>query len=386
MRVLDKIGIDDNRNFVTIILKMLKMKQGKVGLNSIASKCNLSKMTVGRVLRNDPYVAQETRHQVLEMAERLNYIPSRYKYNQTGSVSSTKNYFILFQKEFSLKDVFFSEIIRSIQHELFDSGAVCSFGVIKEKYVDFLKLYNILKSADPDGLIVVNLVPDNYLNTLIDQFRTLILVDNPGSSKILKPYNAVFYDNKFGSALAVNHLVKLGRKKILFICGDPKHYFSQELLQGYQNTLLEHDIEFDEKRIFFADFHIMGGYRAAKKALETGVEFDALFSNDEMAFGAMKALKEHGLNVPADVSVVGFDGLAIGENTHPSLTTLFVDREKMGVMAARRLLDMEKDVPSGNKFEKIVLFPELLVRESCGFKRFTQNGKEWLDRTKSTPM
>ncbi|MFH1903286.1 MAG: LacI family DNA-binding transcriptional regulator [Candidatus Omnitrophota bacterium] len=340
-------------------------KRKGANLNEIASRCNLSVMTVSRALRNDPYVASGTRQQVLETARKLNYIPlgRRYLANKTAA----KHYSILFQEDSSMKDGFFGDVIRSIQHELSDSGAICSFDIIKENFEDFLKLDNTLISSGLDGLLVVGAVPPAYLNTLLQQFPALVLVDNPGGPEISRPYNAVACDNQFGSSLAIRHLLGLGRKRILLICGNPKHYFSRELINGYRNTLLENGVEFDEKLILFDNFHIEGGYEVAKRALESGLEFDAVFSNDEMAFGAMKALKEKGVKVPDDASVVGFDNLAIAKNANPPLTTIAVDREKIGAVAAKRLLSIVNNTEE--RFEKIVLFPELIIRESCGFKK-----------------
>lgn len=216
---------------------------------------------------------------------------------------------------------------------------------------------------------MVGAVSSFYLNTLLQKFPALVLVDNPGDPEISKPYNAVVYDNQLGSSLAIRHLLGLGRKKILLTCGTPKHYFSRELITGYQNTLFENGVEFDKKLILFDNFQVEGGYEVTKRALESGLGFDALFSNDEMAFGAMKAFKEKGVKVPDDVAVVGFDNLAIAEHANPPLTTIAVDREKMGALAAKRLLSIVSGSDVGGKFQKIVLFPELIIRESCGFRR-----------------
>jgi DNA-binding LacI/PurR family transcriptional regulator len=107
-------------------------------------------------------------------------------------------------------------------------------------------------------------------------------------------------------------------------------------------------------------------WEAATRAREDGVTFDAIVSNDEMACGAIKALKQARIKVPTDVSVVGFDGLPIGEVVSPALTTIVVDREKMGRLAVKRLLALEQEMGTEERFEKVGLFPKLLIRESCG--------------------
>lgn len=342
------------------------MGRNKVNLGYIAKRCKVSTMTVSRALRNESYVAPETRQKILGVARELKYTPLLRNHFNDGS--AVKQYGILFQEQHSLRDAFFGEVIRSAQQEFFGYGAISFFGIIKEQYADFLKLYHMLNLSNPDGLVVIGAIPANYLNVLLKRFPTLVLVDNPGSPEISRPYNSVVYDNQFGARLAIRHLISLGRKRILLICGQPDHYFSRDLIKSYRNTLLEYKIEFDEKLVLYADLHIEGGYGVTRKAIEEGLEFDALFSNDEMALGGMKALKEKGVKIPEDVPVVGFDGLALGKMEHPFLTTVLVDREKMGRLAAKRLLSLTGDNFSGEKFKKEALFPELLIRESCGFQ------------------
>jgi len=232
-----------------------------------------------------------------------------------------------------------------------------------------LHLNNVLKSSSPEGLIVVGDVPADYLNRLLVEFPALVLVDNPGGPGIRMPYNAVFYDNEFGSGLGLQHLIRQGRKNIVLLCGTPDHYFSQAFLKGARNTMGENGLEFEPGRVFYSDFHTTGGYEAAGRILESGIKVDAIFTNDEMAVGLMKAFKERGICVPDDVALVGYDNLPLGETVTPALTTVAVDREKMGALAARRAFELAQGTFTGERFEKTALFPELIVRESCGRKR-----------------
>jgi LacI family transcriptional regulator len=166
--------------------------------------------------------------------------------------------------------------------------------------------------------------------------------------------------------MAVNHLIKLGRKKTLLIHGPKGHYFTKQMLAGYMETLVDNDIDFDPRLVLSGDFHIKGGYAAVKHALEEKIDFDSIFANDEMACGALQALHEADIAVPDKVSVVGFDGLIAGEAASPPLTTVLVDRHEMGRMAVRRLLDMEEKSERFSDYIKLSLFPRLIVRQSCG--------------------
>jgi LacI family transcriptional regulator, repressor for deo operon, udp, cdd, tsx, nupC, and nupG len=319
-------------------------------------------MTVSRALRNAPNVSPGTTDRILRVAEQLGFIPAVRR----QAPAQARHFYILCQQEYSENDAFFREIITSIQDQLFASGFACSLGIVKPEYPASLKLTNLLRSTDLDGVLVVGEIPAGFLRSLQAQFTKLIFVDYPGDSSLGLPYNAVCTDCVNGARLAVKHLLKLGRSRILLIAGRKGHYFTNQLLQGYTEVLLEHGVKVDPLLITYADFHLNGGMQAARRVLESGISIDAVFSNDEMACGAMKAIKESGLRIPEDIAVVGFDGLPIGELVSPALTTIEVDRRKMGRVAVKRLLAIQQEDPDDELYEKILLFPRLVVRESCG--------------------
>jgi len=324
----------------------------------------MSKMTVSRVLRNEPNVSPTTRDFVLRAAEKVGFLPSGTQ-QRTGGTSAGE-YYILFESEYTQKGSFFSGIILNVQKELFDRGFGCAVGVIQNEYADFLKHSRILSARHIQGALVVGGIPAQYAATLQTNLLNVVFIDYPGDSGLGRPCNAVCVENVYGGHLALNHLLKLGRKRILLISGRAGHYFSNDLLRAYQETLAQHNLELDPRLIINGNFHSKDSFRAVKAALEAGLRFDGVFSNDEMACGAIKALKLAGLKVPADVSVVGFDGLPIGEIVSPTLTTVVVDREKMSRLAVKRLLALNQEIGDDEKFEKISIFPKLLVRESCG--------------------
>jgi len=341
----------------------MKDKSGKMNLALIARKCGLSKMTVSRALRRQTNVAPETRDQVMRIAEKMGFVPRSRKSATTQT--TTGHFYILFKREYSIHDAYFSGIILTIQRELFDRGHGCSFGTINDDFSDFLKLSAMLKSQDPAGVFVVGDILPRYADTLLADFRHGIFIDFPGSPLINRPYNSVSVDHVHGGHQGVSHLLGLNRRRILLIVGRADHYFSRDLLQAYRETLTENQIEFDPSLVLYGDHHVQSGYEVTKAALAAGLKFDAVFSNDEMACGAMRAIQEAGRTVPAEISVLGFDGLPAGELVTPRLSTVAIDREKMGRLAVRRLLALMQD-ETEEPFEKTTLFPQLLIRESCG--------------------
>lgn len=336
-------------------------KPKRASMAGVAKQCGVSKMTVSRAFNNDPKVSESTRTLVFRAAEMLGFLPSSCSVAKANCTTGT--YWILFHKDFP-SDAYFNDIIITAQRTLFDQGYGCSFGIIENDYPDFIRLISIMRSSDSKGVIVIGDLPLDYVETLLTGFLNVVFIDYPGDPDITRPYQAVCTDQEYGARLALRHLLRLGRRRILLISGKKSHYFSNELLRAYREELIQNDIEVDPSRILYADFRVAGGYEATKRALADGVEFDAVFSNDEMACGAINALKEHGLDIPRDVSVVGSDGLPVGQVVTPPLTTVVIDTARMAKLAVERLLattDTAVDTA-----ERISLLPRLLIRQSCG--------------------
>ncbi len=329
-------------------------------------------MTVSRALRNDPNVSGENRERILEVAERENYLPARSRNGNSVSQSIAREYYVLYQDGATMAQAFTGEISRSVQRELFRQGRNCSFAAIADVYAEFLRLLDMLHSRRADGVILAGPVSREYINALTDSFTNVVLVDNAGGPGLIHPYNAISCEYAYGCALAVRHLLNLDRRRILLINGPEGSYLSDDLLAGYKQALEERDIDFDEELVIVTELDLNGGYLAAKRAIESGIDFDAVFANDELAFGAVKAVKEAGLVAPDDVAVAGVGNLALGEALYPALTTVDVDREEMGRLAVERLLLLESSGSQEATHRRINIFPKLLVRDSCGARAKTR--------------
>jgi len=319
-------------------------------------------MTVSRVLRNDLRVSEETKALVNRVAEELGYFPGgRGKSNEV-----TTGYYILFQSMYANKGSFFSDLILSIQNELFNEGHSCSLGIIRNDYTQFVKLLNLMRNGNTQGIFLVGDAPLEYIEILLERFNDVVFVDNPGGPRITHPYNAVVVDNMRGSYVAVNHLIKLGRKKILLVLGSEGHYFSSQLHEGYKMALQDNGLEYDADMVLFGNYNTEGGHRAVASALTMEKQFDAVFSNDQMACGAIKAIRSAGYKIPSDIAVMGFDGLSIGENVRPALSTMQTNTVDMGRVAVKRLLELRGVENASERFTSTSIFPTLLIRESCG--------------------
>jgi len=172
---------------------------------------------------------------------------------------------------------------------------------------------------------------------------------------------SVIYDNAQGARLATQHLLDLGHRAIAEITGPLQNYDAHDRHQGCLATLDERGLE--PVMSIESDFTIDGGYRAMKRLLEAKLPFTGVFvANDSMALGAQTALREAGLRVPDDVSVVGFDDIMESAHMVPRLTTVRQDFQLMGRLAVEYIVNLIEN-PDTPVYQR-VLPPKLIIRES----------------------
>ena len=158
-----------------------------------------------------------------------------------------------------------------------------------------------------------------------------------------KRYASILIDNKAGARAALDHLIASGHKDIAFVGGDIDHPSLADRLQGYKDTLTDHGMTVQDRLIDIreTDTRIPNGANAMSRLLRERPRLTAVFAaNDAMAIGCIQTLREHGLSIPGDVAVVGFDDVEVSSLMHPRLTTLRVFKEELGRQAVNTLVDM----------------------------------------------
>ncbi|OGV88219.1 MAG: hypothetical protein A3K19_13960 [Lentisphaerae bacterium RIFOXYB12_FULL_65_16] len=328
----------------------------------IAAMCGVSVMTVSRALRPNSPVAPQTRQRILEAAESLGYRPAlnmgRPRRTETLDRQSVDVILAM-----ATKPLFYSALLVSIEQELTRRWHDCVIRTCGTDYAQFLTLCEVLRSRDSMGTLVLGYMPVEQLQALLDVAPDAILVDHTGDSRLTSPYRSIGFDNAEAARLAVRHLLAAGRRRIALVRGPADHYFTRDVEQGYRECLREARVKVREELILDTDFTAAGGARVVAQALADKREFDAVFTNDEMACGILRTLHEHKLRVPEDVAVVGCDGLPIGEHLVPRLTTVVLPYEELGQMAVEQLLDKRGKPGAASR---VRLVPRLEVRESSG--------------------
>ncbi|HEX7374154.1 MAG TPA: substrate-binding domain-containing protein, partial [Steroidobacteraceae bacterium] len=215
-----------------------------------------------------------------------------------------------------------------------------------------------LLSRRVEGIILLtSCLPDQEIVNLSRTVPLVITGRRVASDRLY----CVDTDSTTGARLAADYLIGQGHRRIAFIGGSQNHPDSLQRLEGYKAALAANRIPYAPKLVTTGDYSERGGHAAMTQLIDSGVEFTAVFAaNDQSAYGAMLALHRRGLQVPRDVSVVGFDDLPGSSYTIPPLTTVHRSIDEIGEGAAEAVIDLiERRIPVAR-----VSSATLAIRES----------------------
>jgi LacI family transcriptional regulator len=329
-------------------------------LEDIARIVGVSKSTVSRVVNNHPNVSQQTRERVLAAIREHNFYPNTAARALVTQRTHVLSVIIPQALSSTFTDPYFPALIQSIsvtasQH---DYAIMLWIGNTEEEEERFLG--RIISNRFSDGVLVASAIDgDPLIRTLTESEIPFVLIGPPQTGVT----HWVDVDNLTSGRMAVDHLIKLGYRRIATITGPLNMGAAQHRLRGYREALQDAQIPVDERLIASGNFDESSGYRAMRQLLEVGV--DAVFAaSDTMAMGALRAISEANLCVPGDVAVVGHDDLPFAANTTPPLTTVHQPVSDLGSSAADLLIRLVEGTLNGQ--ESISLSAHLVIRGSCG--------------------
>jgi DNA-binding LacI/PurR family transcriptional regulator len=325
----------------------------------VAARAGVSRTAVSFVLnaRTDAGIPPETWRRIEEAARELGYHPHGAARALAGGASLTIGLVLRQSAEQVAADALLAETLWGVASEARASG----YRVLVEPLPpDGGRYSDLLLSARADGLIVSGpRVDDEELAALVaDGFPIILQGSLPD---VAAP--SVDIDNRDSARAAVQHLLGLGHRRIACITNAPLAYTSAaDRVAGYRDALAAAEIAFDARLIAEGAFDATSGRAAMTSLLAREDDISAVFvASDIVAFGALRALREAGRRVPADVSVVGFDDIPLARHFDPPLTTIRLPANALGAAAGRALVDRLAGRPTS---ERTLLPTELIVRES----------------------
>jgi LacI family transcriptional regulator len=324
-------------------------------LRSLGEYLNLSPATISLVLNNAPGVRsipQDTRDRVTKAAADFDYRPSFYarslRKRQTFSVG------VLVP---DLNDHYAAQVLAGVEEYLIEEGYFYLTASHRRK-PDLIEEYpRLLMDRSVEGFVLID--------TVLEHSMKLPVVAVAGHRKIEGVTNVVL-DQSRAAELALHHLYELGHREIAFMRGGSHSSDADERWECLMNVARELNIAVLPELTVQIQLRVSTpelGFGPAKELLSRGGKFTAVVCyNDEAAFGAIRAFTDHGLRVPGDVSVVGFDDIQSAAFYNPSLSTIRQPLNQMGIEAARILLQRIRGQESFPDVVKIL--PELVIRES----------------------
>jgi DNA-binding LacI/PurR family transcriptional regulator len=339
------------------------MKDVRPNSRDIARLAHVSQATVSRALRDSPLVTPETRERVRSVAEQLHYRVDR---NAAGLRSRSSQTLALLLFEETPNDAEINPFFLSMLGHITRAAArrsrdlLVSFQQLSD---DWHKDYQ--NSNRADGIILLGY--GDYV-TSMSRLRRL---EESGADFVIwgpivadMPGRYVCSDNAAGGELATRHLLGVGRRRVAYAGSASDHWPEFQLRHsGYEKALRSAGIEPDPRLRVEAQSNEAEGYDAALRLIESGVPFDAVFAaSDRIAIGVIGALRDRGIGVPGDVSVVGFDDIGPAAHFNPPLTTVQQDTQRAGEMLVSNLLQLI----SGARVDSVLIEPRLVVRMSCG--------------------
>jgi len=337
------------------------VKKSRTTITDIARELGISPSTVSRALNNHPAISEKTRKAVVKLARKRNYQPNLLALNLLRRKTNTIGVIVP-----EITSYFFSSIISGIQDQVSPMGVNMIIGQSNESYEEEKSNVQAFTSINVDGFLISpssETDKTDHLEMLVNNDIPLVVFDR---DCVGIEVDKVFVDEYKGAFQAVEYLIQTGCKRIAHIAGRQTLSTARHRLQAYKDALRNHHLPFDKIYVIEAEgFAPEHGIEPTKKLLSLPKPPDALFAiNDGVAIGSMYVIKDAGITIPDEISVIGFDDDPHSSYFKPSLSTVWQPTYEMGTLSARLLMKRitaPHDLPRP-RTEK--LYPELVVRGS----------------------
>ncbi len=324
-------------------------------IKDVAKKAGVSVATVSRVLNTPDAVRERTREQVLSAIDELQYSPNFLGRNLR--MMETKRILVVLN---TISNQFFSRVVRGIEERAQEEKYAVMICTTRGNQESMESYVHMLQTRAVDGMILTtHELRDEAIVTLSKRFPVICACEPVQDPRL----TCVSIDDEKAGEDAVRFLLDRGKRRIALFGGGTYTYSSVLRERGYRKALQEAGMPVDETLIYSEGLTFKAGVRAASRLLREQPELpDAIFAfSDSTAIGAMKELNNHGVQVPRDISVIGFDNTAVSEMYIPSITTVAQPKYTMGFTAMDLLI---QKINGTTDVSNQILSHEIIIRDS----------------------
>ncbi len=339
------------------------MPKKRVTSQDVANLAGVSRTTVSFVLNDVKAfnISAETRQKVRDAAESLNYVPDASAQALASRRAKAIGLVMTRTPHHIATDTFLPQIIGGMMEVIKDNKLRLLIEYVEAEHQDRAYL-QLAHAKHIDGMILLTpRLNDAGLKKLEQvDIPTVLMGEIEGSNLY-----SVDVDNRLAAQKAVEYLLELGHTQIACITNAPPSYTAApDRVLGYKNALINAGIEPDEGMIRYADFTPESGYIQMRSLLASGKSFTAVFAaSDNVAMGVKSALREAGMRIPEDISLVGFDDIPWAQYADPPLTTVHLQAQELARRACLVLMDLLKG--NAPETKRQVINTHLVVRKSC---------------------
>ncbi|MEY7999370.1 LacI family DNA-binding transcriptional regulator [Clostridium sp. Mt-5] len=326
-------------------------------IKDVAREAGVSIATVSRVLNDVDVVNEETKKRVLSAIKKLGYRPNIVA--RSLKTQKTRTIGIIVP---DISNQFYPEIVRGAEDvaNIYDYNIMlCNTDLNIEKEMEYLK---VLKEKMSDGVLYMSNSLEPKILELIKQLQLpMVLVETTSKEDDIP---SVTIDNEKAAYDGITYLIKKGNRNIAYIgAGEDTVNASAMRYKGYRRALQENNLELNKDRVYFSSPKAKDGYKGINEILNK-TKIDSIFcTSDEIAIGAINALRDKGIKVPEDIDVMGFNNIYLSSIFYPKLTTVAQPIYDMGSVGMRMLIKLinKQELEERN----YVLLHELIERDSC---------------------
>ena len=335
----------------------------RITIKDLARAANCSESTVSKALNGRADVSPATKERILRLAREFNYFPHASGRSLRRQV--TENVGVIFFRESQplSGNPFYSRVLEGIEAEL----ALQGYNLVLHLAQENESVPKFARELQVDGFILVGAIGEAFLQVLQQIELPKVFVD---PKSLVPEARQVLIDNERGAFLATQHLIQNGHRRIGFISGDLERLSFRQRFEGYRKALAHYGIPLDGELVQAGGLE--KGYEHVRRLLQLDHPPTAIFSgNDINAIYGYKAVRDAGLDIPQDISFVGFDDIELSRLTVPPLTTVRVYKEELGSIAVRQLIAAIREEKQGP--ETVIVPTRLVERESV--RRLSADGK-----------